>query len=332
MSMKTIIGVGAAMTDDQLAFIREMGVEYVELNVKEEQTTPEALKAIADNFARFGLKIAIVSCNSLQKNDVIDLNLKEKNGQPADRDVEIAKFNQFVRNVHTIGVDTVSVAWQPTGIKRSGRQPGQHTRGGVSAYADMAQIEALPDDYDRTYSEEEVWENFEYFLKAITPTCVECGVRIALHPNDPPVPSLCGVGSLIWNMDGYRKAFAMDPAGVVGCKLCVGCWLEGGDKFGDLLSDIKEMQEQNRIVCVHFRNVSSTIPYFEETLSEDGYANMYEIMKQFIVCGYEGPISIDHAFKGYDSVGGMVAAFAYPTGHMKGLMHAIEIQLGKRDH
>ena len=332
MSLKPMIGIRSATTDAELAFIRQMGIEYVEINVKEEETTPEALKAFADRLAAFGLKICNVSCMSLQKNDVIDLNLKEKNGAPADRDVEIAKFNQFVRNVATIGVDTVSVAWQPTGIKRSGRQEGKYTRGGVSAYADMAQIDAMPNDYDRTYSEEEVWENFEYFLKAITPTCVECGVRIALHPNDPPVPSLCGVGSLIWNMDGYRKAFAMDPAGVVGCKLCVGCWLEGGDKFGDIISDIKEMQAQNRIVNIHFRNVSSTIPYFEETLSEDGYANMYEIMKALVESGCDAPISIDHAFQGSPETGGMMGAMAYPTGHMKGMMHAIEIQLGKRDH
>lgn len=332
MSMKPTIGISPATTDEALAFIREMGIEWVELNAKEEDCEPENLAAIVERLKRFDLAICLVSVNSLQKNDIIDLNLTEKNGKEVSRDVEIEKFNKFVRNVATAGIDVVSVAWQPTGIKRSGRKPGKYTRGGVSAYADMEQIEAMPDDYPRQYSEEEVWENFKYFLEKITPTCKECGVRIALHPNDPPVPSLCGVGSLIWNMDGYRKAIAMDPAGVVGVKLCVGCWLEGGEKFGDLLSDIKELQEQNRIVSVHFRNVSSTIPYFEETLSEDGYANMYEIMKQFIVTGYEGPISIDHAFKGYESMGGMTGAFAYPTGHMKGMMHAIEISLGKRDH
>ena len=332
MSLKPMIGIRSATTDAELAFIRQMGIEYVEINVKEEETTPEALKAFADRLAAFGLKICNVSCMSLQKNDIIDLNLTEKDGKAVSRDEEIARFNQFVRNVATIGVGTVSVAWQPTGIKRTDHRVGQYTRGGTSAYCDMAEIDAKPDDYPRTYSEEEVWENFEYFLKAITPTCVECGVRIALHPNDPPVPSLCGVGSLIWNMDGYRKAFAMDPAGVVGCKLCVGCWLEGGEAFGDLISDIKEMQAQNRIVNIHFRNVSSTIPVFEETLSEDGYANMYEIMKALVESGCDAPISIDHAFKGTPEMGGMVASFAYPTGHMKGMMHAIEIELGKRDH
>lgn len=328
--MKPIISIGAAMTDEQLAFIREMGIEYVEINVREAETTPECLKAIADRLASFGMKICIVSCNSLQKNDIIDLNLTGKNGQTVSRDDEIAKFNQFVCNVATIGVDTVSVAWQPTGIKRTGMVVGKHTRGGTAMFCDMAEIENKPNDYDRTYSEEEVWANFAYFLEKITPTCAECGVRIALHPNDPPVPSLCGVGSLIWNMDGYRKAFAMDEAGIVGCKLCVGCWLEGGDKFGDLLSDIAEMQAQNRIVCVHFRNVTSTIPVFEEVLSEDGYANMYEIMKQLVVTGYEGPISVDHAFMGYSSTGGRLTSQAYPTGHMKGMLHTIEYSLGKR--
>ena len=331
MSMKPLIGIRYAATDEELATIREMGVQHVELNAKEEECTPESLKALKDRLAAFGLEIVIVSVNSLQKNDIIDLNLKEKNGRPADRDAEIARFNQLVRNVATIGVDTVSVAWQPTGIKRTGHRP-EAIRGGLSSYVDMEQIKSLPYDYDREYTEEEIWENFEYFLKAITPTCKECGVRIALHPNDPPVPSLCGVGSLIWNMDGYRKAFAMDPDGVVGCKMCIGCWLEGGDRFGNVLENIKEMQEQNRIVCVHFRNVSAPGPDFQETLSEDGYANMYEIMKQFILCGYEGPISIDHAFRPHEGMGGMVGSFAYPTGHMKGLMHAIEIQLGKRDH
>ena len=122
----------------------------------------------------------------------------------------------------------------------------------------------------------------------------------------------------------------MDEAGIVGCKLCVGCWLEGGDKFGDLLSDIAEMQAQNRIVCVHFRNVTSTIPVFEEVLSEDGYANMYEIMKQLVVTGYEGPISVDHAFMGYSSTGGRLTSQAYPTGYMKGMLHTIEYSLSKR--
>ena len=131
MSMKPIIGIRSAVTDEELSFIREMGIEYVELNVREEETSPAALQAIADRLAGYGLTVCIVSCNSLQKNDIIDLNLTEKDGRPVSRDAEIARFDQFVRNVSSIGVDTVSVAWQPTGIKRTARKVGQYTRGGV---------------------------------------------------------------------------------------------------------------------------------------------------------------------------------------------------------
>ena len=330
MSMKPLVGIRYAAADYELASIREMGVEYVELNLREEETTPEMLEAIKARLASFDLKIGILSCNSLQKNDIIDLNLTEKNGRAVSRDAEIARFNQFVRNAAGAGIDVVSVAWQPTGIKRTGRGVGRFTRGGVSAYVEQAQIEALPDDYDRVYTQEEVWENFAYFLEKTSPVLKECGVRIALHPNDPPLPSLCGVGSLIWNMDGYRKAIAMDKDGVVGVKMCIGCWLESGDRFGDVLSDIRELQADNRIVCVHFRNVSSTLPDFEETLCEDGYADMYAIMKELVKSGYEGTISIDHAFAGYPEMGGMVGSFAYPTGYMKGLLHAAEAELGLR--
>ena len=330
MSMKPFLNAHPAMTDDELRFIREMGLEHVEIYLSEAETNAEALRAIKAHFAGFGLEIAIASCLPLQKNDVIDLNLTEKDGKPADRDREIDRFIAFVRSAAAAGIHVVSVAWQPTGIKRTGHAAGRHTRGGVSSFVDMGQIAALPNDYPRVYGEEEVWENFRYFIRRISPVCRECGVRIALHPNDPPVPSLAGVASLIWNMDGYRRAFALDTEGIVGVKLCVGCWLEGGCAFGDLFADIEELQRDGRIVCVHFRTVSATLPAFEETLAEDGYADMYAIMKQLVRCGYEGPISIDHAFRGYPELGGQLGAYAYPTGYMKGLMRAAERELAER--
>lgn len=325
MSMKVIMPANSRTTEEQLAFIREMGIEHLELNVKLEEANVETVTKIQERFAKFGHQIVILSCNPLQKNPLINLG---KEG----RDGEIEKFNRFVRTAAKTGVPAVSVAWQPNGIFRSGRDVRPMTRGGVSAYADMKTISAGPVLNDRVYTEEEIWDNFKYFLERVIPVCEAEGVRMALHPNDPPVPSLGGVASLIYNTECYRKAFAMADSPALGMKMCIGCWLEGGEVFGNLLEDIEAFAKEDRIVCVHFRNVSGTIPYFEETLSEDGYANMYAIMKQLVACGYEGPISIDHAFKGYESTGGMIGSFAYPTGHMKGPMHAAEIELGKREH
>ncbi len=322
--MKTTIPVISKITDEELAFIREMGVEHVELNIREEEADLKTLNAVHERFAKFGITSVLLSCMTLQKNTKIDLGLE-------GRDAEIRKFNDFVRVAAEAGYDTVSVAWQPNGIHRSGRAVRPQTRGGVSAYYDESDGTINEIKNDRTYSVEEMWENFAYFLERVGPVMKECGVRMALHPNDPPVEFVCGVGSLIYRSDDYRRAFELDQWGVVGVKLCIGCWLEGGEAFGNLLHDIEEFVGAGKVVSVHFRNVSGTLPYFEETLDEDGYANMYEIMKQLVRNGYDGPISVDHAFKGYPEMGGMVGAFAYPTGHMKGLMRAAEIELGKRE-
>lgn len=327
MSMKTLVGARLSMSDRELTFIREMAVSHVELNISEKEATVETLKAAVERFAAFGITIDLINCVTLQKNDIIDLNLTEKNGQPASRDEEIRRFKNLVKVAAEAGIHIISVAWQPTGVKRTGFEVGEQTRGGIASFVELNEILARPNDYEQSFTADEIWDNFAYFLREVTPTLKECGSKIALHPNDPPIPMLCGIPSLVWNMDCYRKAISLDPEGVLGIKLCVGCWLEGGDQFGDILSDIKELAEQDRILLVHFRNVSSTLPNFQETLAEDGYADMYAIMKQLIVCGYEGLIYVDHVFDEPLYKHDPLIPFAYPTGYMKGLMHAIEQEL-----
>ncbi len=322
MSIKVQMAVGPAMTDEQLAFIREMGVKWLFLNVPVSQCDYDSLMRIQERYSRFGLRVSDVACPALQKNPAIDLNLP-------GRDEQIDLYIRHIQNAAKAGIPIVSVAWQPNGILRTGRAPGRYTRGGTSFYADMAEINARGLSNGRVFSEQEIWDNFEYFLKRVIPVCEENSIRMALHPNDPPVACMAGVPSLIYNTECYRRAFALakdSPA--LAMKLCVGCWLEAGSAFGDLMPDIREFCEKDKIVCVHFRNVSGQMPYFEETLAEDGYADMHAIMKQFVSCGYQGLMSIDHAFAGYPSMGGELGSAAYPTGYLKGLLHAVQRELG----
>lgn len=322
MSIKIELPARYGHTDEELAFIREMGVHYLNLNVMPDHANYEDMAAEAERLAKYDIQISDLACPPWQKNADIIL------GRP-NRDEEIAKFNGFIRLAGQIGAPLVSVAWQPNGIFRTGRGPCQCARGGSTFYADMAEIEARPISNDRVYGEEEIWQNFAYFLEKTVPVCEEAGVRLALHPNDPPVASLGGVASLIWRTEDYRRALALANSPALGVKLCVGCWLED-PAFGDLLADIEEFQRKGQLVEVHFRNVSGTLPYFEETLSEDGYANMYQIMKQFVRCGFDGYMSVDHGFNGYAQLGGQLGSLAYPTGHLKGLLHAVEYELGLR--
>lgn len=322
MSVKVQMAVGADLTDEQLAFIREMGLRWLFLNVPEDQCDYDSLMALQERFARFDLAVSDVACPPLQKDAAIILARPE-------REKRLERYIRHIRAAAQAGIPIVSVAWQPNGILRTGRAAGRFTRGGTSFYADMDEIAQKGLLNGRAYSQEEIWANFAYFLEKTLPVCEDHHVRMALHPNDPPVESLGGVASLIYRSDDYRRAFALagdSPA--LAMKLCVGCWLEAGDAFGDLMGDIEEFCRRDKVVCVHFRNVSSPMPYFEETLAEDGYADMSAILRQFLSCGYEGVMSIDHAFAGYPSTGGALASAAYPTGYLKGMLHTLQRQMG----
>ena len=90
------------------------------------------------------------------------------------------------------------------------------------------------------------------------------------------------------------------------------------------LPHLRYFVELGKVLAVHFRNLSAPMPYFEEVLLEDGYADMYEIMKQLVRCGCDALISVDHASHGVPEFGGMAGAYGYSTGYMKGLLYAAE--------
>lgn len=317
--MKTTILVNYDISDDELAFIRQMGVEHIELNTDRIMDADELI-GIRKRFGGYGITPMLLSCMPMQKNRLIDLGLDGRDGQ-------IGEFKRFVREASKAGFDSVSVAWQPNNIHRSGRKAGEHTRGGVATYYDDADGSINEIKNERVYTVDEVWDAFGFFLEAVGPVMKECGVTMSLHPNDPPVEYVCGVGSLIYRSDDYRRILEMDRWDVCRIKYCIGCALEGGEAFGDVYRDLEEFISKGKINSVHFRNVSGTLPYFEETLAEDGYREMYPIMKHLVRCGYDGIISVDHVFGGIDTMGGRTGAFAYPTGYMKGLMKAAETEV-----
>lgn len=315
--MKVQIPIFSKISDEQLQFIREVGVNYVSVTFSHEDINYDAVASLQERMAKYNITITDGGCNELFKNPDIHLGRD-------DRDEAIDRYNDFTRILGKTGISIGYIAWQPNGILRTKYGVGRHTRGAISAIADMKEILARPVANGREYGEEEIWSNFKYFLDRVLPVCEEANVKIALHPNDPPAESLAGVNSLIYNTECYRKAFAMaGNSPYLGMKLCVGCWLEGGEMFGNLMEDIKEFAKQDKILSVHFRNVSSPMPYFEETLAEDGYADMYSIMKQLASSGYKGVISVDHAFHSSYAAGGYLTSIGCSTTYMKGLLHAV---------
>jgi mannonate dehydratase len=151
-------------------------------------------------------------------------------------------------------------------------------------------------------------------------------VRLCLHPNDPPSPQpLGGIPCLIHSYEDYKRAFAIANSPWLGMEFCCGCWLEGGRGFGDLLSGIRELTALGKIDIVHFRNVSAPLPLFVETFLDNGYMDMYPVMKAFVASGYDGTLILDHSptFAGkYENAG-----TPYAVGYMRALIERAEAEL-----
>jgi mannonate dehydratase len=178
---------------------------------------------------------------------------------------------------------------------------------------------SAPLSHGRVYSQEEIWENFEYFIRQVVPVAEEAGVRIGIHPDDPPVPELAGVPRCIFSsFEGYRKALEIADSPNIGICLCVGCWLEGGELMGKgVLETIQYFGERNKLFKVHFRNVHQPLPYFVETFLDNGYFDMFKVMKALRDVDFDGVLIADHIpLMGKDHK----VSTAYSIGYMKALI------------
>lgn len=302
-------------TDEQLLFLKQMGIQHVFVMFKDEHTDYDSVMRFVERLRRFGLTPTDAGNTNLYKSAKIHLGLP-------GRDEAIERYNAFNRILGKAGIPVVYMTWEPNRVLTSRWDVGTYTHGAKARIVDIEELKTRPYTHGRFYTKEEMWENFKYFLDRALPVCEEAQVKIALHPNDPPVDHLVGISNLITSAEDYKHAFELaGNSPYLGMKMCFGCWLEGGDSFGNLMEDIRYFVEQKKVFLVHFRNVSGTVPYFEETLLEDGYGNMYALMKQLVRCGYDGCIHVDHVPVWTEMGGGTKASFAYCTGYMKALLH-----------
>jgi len=284
------------ITEDELPFIKQMGVEYAALWTGGESAGYEFYKSCRDLLENEGVKVYAFGNRAVHNQAAITLGLP-------GRDEKIDEYKEHLRNLGKAGIPYTTYAHMANGIWNTARET---TRGGAPTRAfDLAkaatgtwdgEIYEMPLSHGRRYSEDEIWDNFEYFIKQVAPVAEEAGVKIGIHPDDPPVPELAGIPRCIFSsFDGYKRAMEIADSPNVGLCLCVGCWLEGGDWMGkNILETIRYFGERKKIFKVHFRNVNSPLPHFAETFLDAGYMAMYPIMRALRAVDFDGIIMPDH--------------------------------------
>jgi mannonate dehydratase len=319
--MKLSVYVPPRPSQSQLRFVAQLGVRHVYTWVGDDQLDAGSLRALVKSLEPWGLTLYNAGCIRLGKSPAIHLGLE-------GRDRVIEELSTFIRALAAAGIRVTTFTWEPDQVWSTGSSA---TRGGAMARAvDAAALRDLPLTRGRRYTESELWDNFSYFMERIIPVAESEGVRLALHPNDPPVDEIAGIPCLIRSAERYRKAYGIAGSKALGMEFCTGCWLEGGPAFGDLLAGIREFGREGRILIVHFRNVSAPLPRFVETFVDDGYMDMAAVMRALEEVDYDGSVILDHSpeLVGAEETSGSAgakgaypyAATAYAIGYMRALM------------
>ncbi|MBV7334145.1 mannonate dehydratase [Chloroflexi bacterium TSY] len=189
----------------------------------------------------------------------------------SDRDQQIENVATTIRNMGRAGVPVYGYHWmvnQP-GVTRNSWRTSFTTPGRAGAQVTSFELELAnqgPLFRDREYSHEEMRANYEYFIKAIIPVAEEAGVKLALHPDDPPIEKLGGIPRLFYNQEGFQRAMELAASPMSGLNFCLGNWTAMGV---DIQAAIRYFGKRGQIIYGHVQGVQGVGPHFQECFLEE---------------------------------------------------------------
>ncbi len=302
-------------TERNLRLAAQVGVEQVV--VPYPGLDPNALPKLAMRVEAFGMRLSVIERKLPHLKIVHDLE---------GRDAQIEDIKTLLRNMAQAGLEILCYNWMPDeDWQRTSKDVPERGGAKVTAF-DLSQIaKENPTDADglppaRTPADR-LWDNLKRFLDEILPTAEDCKIRLALHPDDPPLTSLRGQDRIITSNEAFERVVNLAPSPFNGLCYCQGALAPAGV---DVETGIRKLAPH--IHYAHFRNVSGTADHFRETFHDNGDLDMAALMRAYKESGFSGPMRPDHApslagetneTPGYETLGKLHA-----IGYMKGLYEA----------
>ena len=274
------------------------------------------LAALQARLAAHGLELAVIESSPPMS--------RVRLGLPG-RDEELDQLAVMLRAMGRLGIGAwcynfiPAASWGRTTVDRP-------DRGGalVTAFnlADAPAVLDLPDG--ATLTAERLWDNLKYFLDYLVPVAEEAGVRLALHPDDPPIPSLGGVPRIIHSVEAFDRVLDLAPSPANGLTLCQGNFALMTD---DLPGLIHHFGRRGKIHFVHLRDVVGTADNFHETWHDLGPTDLRACLQAYQDIGFTGVLRPDHvptlagesnASPGYATLGRLFA-----VGYIRGLLESV---------
>ena len=327
--MRLTMPAGQA-SDDALRFIVHLGVEWVTMggpgaptystegrvmrtaNDKSEAPWKEAeLVKIKQRIESFGLKIG-----NMMLHDFRDAIL----GRPgADKDIE--KVQESIRVAGKVGIPIVEYNWYA--LRAMGGYFQEPGRGGslmqTHDYDRSRNLPVLPDVGEHNAAD--LWTRYERFLKAVVPVAEKAGVRLAVHPNDPPPPRYRGTDQILGSVDGLKRVCEMVKSPANGITFDTGVTREMGY---NVIENIQWFGKRDQINHVHFRNVVMRAPRdkYTETFIDAGDNDMLACLKALHATGYPRLIHPDHVPQ-HPADPNQRGGWGYAVGQIKAMMRQL---------
>lgn len=309
------------ITDDELLFLQQIGLRWARIEFGN-QAPFTVLKAAQERLAKFNIRIFSAVHYAYRE---LDVQLGR-----GERDRWIETYCQFLRDCGQLGIPVSNYDWHPANTyTTSFVQTDRRYRAREFSTEDFRTKVEKP-AFEREYSAEDIWATYTYFMKAVLPVAEKAQVKLALHPDDPPLAKMNGTAKVLVHYDGYARAEKISGSSKFwGLTFCIGTWSEGGQQMGkDVFQMIDDFGRRGKIVDVHFRNVSSPLPRFHETFPDDGYMDMYQVMKALRKVRFNGSAVPDHVPELSGDSGIRRAGTAYCIANMRALLRRANEEVG----
>ena len=297
-------------------FAKQCGVEYGVIRLPEtadfDLTDKSHWNTVYKRFTDYGIKPIIIEPMPNSVHDHI------KAGD-ALRDESIDKVIKMLPIMREFDIDTICFNWMAhIGWLRTKSDIVERGGAKVSGF-DFSDFKPT----DKAISEKELWDNYEYFLKAVIPEAEKYNIKLALHPDDPPLAKLGDVSRIMISGDNIKKAiYDIVPSEVLGVTMCQATYHMMGEDLYKIIPELKD-----KIFFVHFRNTTGNKLCFRETFHDNGELDMPDLIKLYTKLGINVPIRVDHVplmagekqeLAGYTALGRL-----YAIGYLKGILETV---------
>ena len=306
--------------DEKWQLCKQMGIDDAIAKLAPELTGMPSI----DDYESLATSKKVYEANGFNliglEGDQIDMTRIKLNLEGKEADIE--KYCSMLENMGRLGVKLLCYNFMYPGWYRTHKSLPERGGATVSGFSYEAALKEPISKY-APISETQLWENYQYFIEQVMPVAEANGVKMALHPDDPPISPIHGISRILTSADAIRKALSFSNSPSHGLTFCQGTYTTMGEDVEALIYEFAQ-----RIHFIHIRDVTGTPENFRETFHDNGPTDMFKLMKAYKAIGFDGPLRSDHvpsmAGENNEHVGYEMKGNLFGIGYIKGLMDALK--------